>query len=114
MNKAVLILAGMTLLTACGGEHKMLIQPPMDVAFDVKPLTFEKDILPIVQVRCTSCHNPNSGLPFWEQYPVIFEKRDRVRQRVFVDRSMPLNNSTGMTDHERQIFADWIDQGAQP
>lgn len=77
-----------------------------------EPLTFVQDILPLVQQRCSLCHSPGAGLPVWEDYNTLFASRDLVRFRVFEDQSMPRGNATGMTDEERMIMAQWIDEGA--
>ena len=35
-----------------------------------------------------------------------------VYQQVVVQKSMPMNNATGLTDAERSLFAQWFSAGA--
>ena len=73
---------------------------------------FQNDILPIFQQRCATCHNATSSIPNWLDYNTAFQYKDQIYQRVFVDKTMPLNNATGMTDDERKKVADWVNAGA--
>lgn len=126
-NLIIQLLASLSFVTACGAKHDSLNKPArqqsgaagMEVENPQGPiepmeevLSFTKDILPIVQNRCSLCHNPSSGLPVWEDYETIFSRKDRVRARVFEVRDMPRGNATGMTDQERELMALWIDHGA--
>lgn len=123
MKKLLISLTISFNLLACAAEHdsgssdfanqeKTPGQEMSKEEENTQVLSFQNDILPIVQQRCSMCHNESSGLPFWEDYETIFLKRELVRLRVFELENMPLNNATGMTSEERELFALWIDQGA--
>ena len=123
LQKITLVLAIILSVSACNGEvtHDPILETPMENiesvpddegTFEGEILSFNEDILPIVQARCTACHSEGSGLPFWEDYEQIFTSKDAVRLRVVELQDMPRGNVTGMTDEERELFAMWIDQGA--
>jgi uncharacterized membrane protein len=75
----------------------------------------------ITEHRCLQCHSaqptddtwkvPPNGLTF--DSPAMMKAfAPRIRERVFVQKTMPLGNKTGITDEERSKLADWVDQGA--
>ena len=72
--------------------------------------------------RCTPCHAENptermfngvapSGIKFDTPAQMKMHAA-RIRQRAFVDRTMPFTNRTGMTDDERAILGRWVEEGA--
>lgn len=109
-------------LISCGGQKGnqplLMQQPSKDINKEdtrIDPLlSYQADILPVIQQRCALCHNESSGLPNWQIYQVIFSKQERVYQRVVVEKSMPQGNLTNMTENERVLFKSWIEQGALP
>ncbi|MEZ4403828.1 MAG: urate hydroxylase PuuD [Kofleriaceae bacterium] len=76
----------------------------------------------IVQARCVQCH---SARPTDDQFPVapnnvMFDTAERVqamaariKDRVYVNKTMPFLNKTGITETERAELAAWVDQGAK-
>lgn len=128
LMKSLLVVVLLSSVLACGSESMSLEDPGQggkqeggqgddlgdgnDGDMQEVQITFIEDILPIIENRCSLCHSEASGLPFWEDYDTLFEKQDRVRARVFEFQDMPRGNATGMTQEERQLVADWIDQGA--
>ena len=82
-----------------------------------------KDVQPIFQKRCVSCHADQpkdevykvapAGARFetWEQCQKTTSK---ILNRVVETKTMPQGNKTGMTDEERDLIANWIAQGAKP
>jgi uncharacterized membrane protein len=74
----------------------------------------------ILQTRCVPCHsdqpaivsNPPApaGVRFGTPEEVTLWK-ERIKARVVVTRTMPLNNRTEMTDDERATLAQWLMQG---
>jgi uncharacterized membrane protein len=75
----------------------------------------------ILGERCRPCHSDNPSIVSNPPAPaaVRFETpdqvalwRERIKARVVVTRSMPLNNRTGMTEEERDTLAQWFVQGA--
>lgn len=75
----------------------------------------------VMKERCLSCHSAKPTDPTFPAPPngVSFENPEvvklfaaRIRDRVFVTKTMPLVNRTGMTDDERALLAHWVDSGA--
>lgn len=75
----------------------------------------------ILHERCTPCHSDHptivsnpvapSGVRF-DTPEEIALWHERIRARVVVTRSMPLNNRTEMTEEERDTLARWLVDGA--
>jgi len=75
----------------------------------------------VLQQRCLPCHSDHptiltnppapAGVRFGTPQDVD-TWRERIKARVVVTRSMPLNNMTGMTNEERDTIATWLSQGA--
>jgi hypothetical protein len=89
-----------------------------------RPVTFSKDVAPIFQEKCESCHRPGSIAPM----PLITYDQVRpwaraIKQRV-VTRQMPpwhldktvgiqkFANDFSLTDAEISTVARWVDGGA--
>lgn len=75
----------------------------------------------IVQSRCVTCHSPAPTNPTVTSAPsgVMLDTPDRMHvyaERMYVrsvhTKTMPLGNTTGMSDEERQVLGAWIAQGA--
>ncbi|HND84853.1 MAG TPA: urate hydroxylase PuuD, partial [Pseudobdellovibrionaceae bacterium] len=73
----------------------------------------------LIQTRCVSCHSefptdevfrvaPN-GIKF-DHVDSIRNLKDRIYQRVVVQKTMPLQNKTQMTDEERSLVQSWVEQ----
>jgi uncharacterized membrane protein len=72
-------------------------------------------VAPIVEQRCTSCHSGATApkgvrLETPEQ---VAEQAGAIERVAVLSRVMPLGNSTGMTDAERELLGRWIRQGAE-
>lgn len=75
----------------------------------------------IVQARCLACHSarptdptfpvPPNGVTF-ESPEILRQYAQRIRDRVYVSKTMPLVNRTNMTDEEREIMNAWVLSGA--
>jgi len=75
----------------------------------------------IVKERCLACHSaqptdatfpvPPNGVSF-ESPEVLKQYADRIRDRVYVSKTMPLVNRTNMTDEERAVMNSWVLSGA--
>ena len=89
-----------------------------------RPMTFSKDVAPIFQAKCESCHRPGSMAPM----PLISYEQARpwakaIKQRV-VARQMPpwhvdktvgiqkFANDFSLSDNEISVIARWADGGA--
>jgi len=72
------------------------------------------EVKAIVDQRCTPCHNAtlqqkNVALHTAE---LIGQHAPMVYQQVVVQRTMPLNNATQITDDERALIKRWFESGA--
>lgn len=75
-------------------------------------ITFNKDALPIFNKNCTVCHKAGSGLPNWSNYAEAYAKRDRIMDRVVIQRNMPPPGAVPLQESEIQLVKEWIEQGA--
>jgi len=77
--------------------------------------SYQKDALPIFQDRCSQCHNANSApQPNWLDYDTAKSKKDRILDRVYTKKDMPpFGNVTKITDQEREVLKNWVEEGAQ-
>ncbi len=77
-------------------------------------VSFEQ-VQKIVAQRCFMCHGTTvqmKGIQFTSP-ALIKEHAQDMYQQVVVNRVMPMNNATGMTDQERDEFARWFKAGAK-
>ena len=75
------------------------------------------EIKPIIQSRCISCHatvNTDdlfkvaiNGVIF-ETEEQLLKYKDKIIQRVVIEKSMPLMNKTEMTERERAMIYKWL------
>src|SRR5688572_29085655 len=86
--------------------------------------TFSKDVAPILQAKCQSCHEPGSIAPmplitYQDARPWARSIRDRVSKRQMppwhIDRSVGVQkfkNDMSLSDEQVDIIVRWVDQGA--
>ena len=89
-----------------------------------KPVTFAKDVAPILQEKCQECHRKDSMAPmslvtYEETRPWAKAIRDRVIKRQMppwhIDRSVGVQkfkNDMSLGDEQIDIIARWADAGA--
>ena len=89
-----------------------------------KPVTFSKDVAPILQAKCQSCHEPGSIGPmslmtFQEARPWAKSIRARVSTRQMppwhIDKSVGIQkfkNDMSLSDEQIDTIVNWVDQGA--
>lgn len=80
--------------------------PEVPVTPDV---SFETHIRPITSTVCIKCHTGKNN--DFSQYKTAFAKRYRIKDRVVVDRTMPMGMY--LSEQDRALFRDWVDQGAK-
>jgi hypothetical protein len=88
------------------------------------PVTFSKDVAPILQKKCQECHQPNSIAPmslmtFQEARPWARSIRERVSSRQMppwhIDKSVGVQkfkNDMSLTEAEIDTIVRWVDGGA--
>ena len=89
-----------------------------------KQVTFSKDVAPILQAKCQSCHEPGSIAPmslrtFQEARPWARSIKERVAARQMppwhIDRSVGVQkfkNDMSLSDEQVATIVAWVDQGA--
>ncbi len=88
------------------------------------PVTFSKDVAPIFQSKCQSCHEPGSIAPmslanYKDSRPWAKSIKQRVQSRQMppwhIDRSVGVQkfkNDMSLTDEQIETIVNWVDQGA--
>ena len=89
-----------------------------------KQVTFSKDVAPILQDKCQSCHQPNSIAPmslisYQETRPWARSIKDRVASRQMppwhIDPSVGVQkfkNDMSLSAEQIETVVKWVDQGA--
>ena len=88
---------------------------------DGEPVTFAQ-AYDVISRRCVSCHAARPADENFEKPPknVVFDTAAQIRNQArkikavaVLTRTMPLGNTTEMTDAERGILGRWIAEGAE-
>ncbi len=86
-------------------------------------VTFNRDLMPILQANCQECHQPNSIAPmslltYRDAYRYARRIREKVSNRIMppwhIDRTVGLQgfkNDRGLTDEEVDTVVAWVDGG---
>src|SRR5437762_10408316 len=89
-----------------------------------KPVTFAKDIAPILQEKCQDCHRkgsiaPMSLLTYNETRPWAKSIKQRVAERSmppwFIDKTVGIQefqNDMSLSDEQISTIERWVDAGA--
>jgi len=99
------------LVAGCGKDSGSKVTGTDDDGGGTTP-TYTEDVQPILERSC-SCHQPGgvkySTAPL-DTYENASARRSLIRQRVWVDRSMPQGGS--LPESDRATIRDWVDGGA--
>jgi mono/diheme cytochrome c family protein len=102
----------------------LVVAAPVFAADAAKPVTFSKDIAPILQAKCQECHQPNSIAPmslitYEEARPWARSIRERVSTRQMppwhIDKGVGVQkfkNDMSLSDQQIDTIVSWVDQGA--
>ena len=75
--------------------------------------TYTTDIRPVMAKHCFMCHNPRvMAWADWTKYDNAFKARYKILSRVWTRRDMPPGGGA-MTDKERKLIKQWVDEGAK-
>src|SRR6266516_1686742 len=89
-----------------------------------RPVTFTKDVAPILQRSCQTCHRPDSMAPMsFLTYEDVRPWARAIKQKVtaremppwYIDRTVGItkfNSDPSLSDQEIETLAAWADQGA--
>ena len=102
----------------------LIAASPVFAAETPKQVTFAKDVAPIFQAKCQSCHQPNSIAPmslitYQDVRPWARSIRDRVSTRQMppchIDPSVGVQkfkNDMSLTQEQIEMVVAWVDAGA--
>ena len=86
------------------------------------PVTYARDVAPVIQKRCQECHRPGEIGPFsLLTYEDAQKRTSRIREAVLEERMPPWHadprfghfaNDRRLGQDERDMLLAWIDQGA--
>src|SRR5437899_9954646 len=91
---------------------------------NVKPVTFAKDVAPILQQKCQDCHQPGSIAPmslitYEDTRPWAKSMKERVASRQMprwhIDKAVGIQkfkNDISLSDDQIDIIVRWVDAGA--
>ena len=73
-----------------------------------------QSVQPVLAQRCTSCHGEQLQMKNvrLDSPAGVKQHAQAIYQQVVVQKLMPMNNATGMTDAERALFKRWFEAGA--
>jgi hypothetical protein len=93
----------------------------LDGVLSKRPVTFYKDVIPIAQDKCQSCHREEGGGPFpLVQYADFLPVIGRIEMAIESGRMPPWNldpavgawrDNRLLSTVQRQIFLEWIRRG---
>lgn len=74
-----------------------------------------KDLQPVLAQRCYSCHGEQVQMKNvrLDSAALVRQHAPNIYQQVVVAKAMPMNNATGLTEAERQLFKQWFEAGAR-
>ena len=113
------VLAGMMVTGAC-----LVLTTVSFGAPPAQPVTFAKDVAPILQKKCQECHHTGSMAPmslvtYEEARPWAKAIRERVMTRQMppwhIDQTVGVQkfkNDMSLTQAQIDTIVDWVDQGA--
>ncbi len=117
-GSVAVIASAVTILTTQG----MTAQAPAKTA--ARQVTFAKDVAPILQRSCQTCHRPDSMAPMsFLTYEDVRPWARAIKQKVtaremppwYIDRTVGItkfNNDPSLSDQQIETLAAWADQGA--
>ena len=109
-----------TVVVCMGTVLAIVARPAASVAAPSGPAVSYAAVTLILRDRCAPCHSdqptivsnpPAPSVVRFDTPEQVEMWRERIKARVVVTRTMPLNNRTEMTDDERDTLARWLAQG---
>jgi uncharacterized membrane protein len=96
------------------GVAVALAPPPAGVAAGAPPAFAQ--VRQVVAQRCAACHNAQLASKDVQLHTpeLIVRNAARIHQQAVVQKTMPLNNATGITEAERALLARWFESGGRP
>jgi uncharacterized membrane protein len=74
-----------------------------------------KVLQPVLAQHCYSCHGGQVQMKNvrLDSATLVRQHASNIYQQVVVAKAMPMNNATGLTEAERQLFKQWFEAGAR-
>jgi uncharacterized membrane protein len=81
------------------------------------PAVTYTQVQPVIQNRCLTCHSSRPTDELFKIAPAgaVFETegqmlayKDKIFQRVVVEKNMPFSNKTGLSEQERELIGRWV------
>ncbi|MGH7554443.1 MAG: hypothetical protein ACREMQ_15670 [Longimicrobiales bacterium] len=118
---------GLVVAVSAGAQapHAVAANGSRITGYAPAPITFAKDVAPILQAKCQSCHRPGSiaPMPLIEYADVAkyaLKIKMRVQQRTMppwhIDRSVGITqfkNDRSLSDEQADTIIRWVDDGAR-
>jgi hypothetical protein len=107
---------------------RLYLYDARDFGIDPATVTFSKDIAPILQRSCETCHRPDGGGPMSlvtyqevRRYAARIKERTAIRDRMgamppwYVEKEIGIQhykNDPSLSDQELALIQAWVDNGA--
>ena len=88
-----------------------------------EPVTYQRDVLPIIAKYCQNCHRPGQVAPMsFLTYETTWPWAKQIKAMVTAKKMPPsvgsphytvLTRGEGLTQTEIETLVKWVDQGAQ-
>jgi hypothetical protein len=111
-------------LSICTGAAALLALPTLAAELNSAPATFTKDVAPIFQEKCESCHRPGEMAPMaLVTYDQVRPWAKAIKQRVatrqmppwHIDKTVGIQkfaNDMSLSDAQIATIVNWVDAGA--
>ena len=99
-----LLIAGVAVWLAPAPQAASAAAPPVTMA----------QVQQVVALRCAMCHNEQLANKNVQLHTpeLLLRHAQQVYQQAVLQKTMPINNATQMTDAERALLARWFESGA--
>src|SRR6516165_12512109 len=100
------------------------VSPALAADTHTRPVTFSKDVAPILQAKCQECHQPNSIAPmslitYQDARPWARSIKERVATHQMppwhIDKTVGIQkfkNDMSLSDDQIDTIVRWVDAGA--
>lgn len=104
LKSILVLLISLVVVIACTKDEPTLTGEEVSYAADIRP---------IIDAKCSNqaCHGAGSTILELDTYEKVKLAAQKIRTKVWVEKSMPKNGS--MSDADRELFKNWVDQGAK-
>ena len=75
-------------------------------------LDYNRYIRPIIEAKCVTCHYNGGNTPDLSVPANVAANKDKIKDEVFVQQSMPPDGSPDLTQEESDLLRAWLDCGA--